>query len=59
MDFVERMVAMKSLRITNLVFPNMKSSLTAKYKATVIDALPKKKMLLISLDRVLAGMERS
>ncbi len=58
-DFIERMVEMKSLRIMNLVFPNMKSSLAAKYKATVIDALPKKKTLLISLDRVLAGMEHS
>jgi len=58
-DFVERMVVMKSLRLANQVFPNLKSSLTAKCQTTVIDALPKKKVLLISLDRMLAGMERS
>jgi hypothetical protein len=58
-DFVERMVEMKSLRIVSLIFPNMKSSLSASYEAAVIDALPKNKTLLISLDRILAGLERS
>ncbi|NOR66822.1 MAG: hypothetical protein GQ528_05655, partial [Woeseiaceae bacterium] len=58
-DFVERMVVMKSLRLTRLVFPNLKSSLEKKCQTTVKDALPKDKLLLISLDRLLAGMERS
>jgi hypothetical protein len=58
-DFIERIVEMKSLRLTNLIFPNTKPSLALQCKTTVIGALPKNKTLLISLDRVLAGLERS
>ena len=58
-DFVERMVVMKSLRLTKLVFPNVNASTAKECQATVMDALPKDKVMLISLDRVLASMERS
>ena len=58
-DFTERMVEMKSLRLTDQVFPNLSPSLAQQSKTAVIESLPTKKTLLISLDRVLAGLERS
>lgn len=58
-DFTDRMVVMKSLRLTNLAFPNMKSTVSRRCRIAVEGALPKDKVLLISLDRVLAGMDRS
>jgi len=58
-DYPERMVVMKSLRLTEMVFPNLKSSVALQCRTVVQEVLPQDKVLLISLDRVLAGMERA
>jgi hypothetical protein len=58
-DYPERMVVMKSLRLTEMVFPDLKSSLALQCRTVVKEVLPQDKVLLISLDRMLAGMERS
>jgi hypothetical protein len=58
-DFSGRMVVMKALRLTDQFFPNVKSSVAAQCQKLVNTVLPAKKVVLISLDRVLAGVERS
>jgi hypothetical protein len=54
-----RMVLLKNFRVTQFNFPNLDKGLAKKARAAINNALPKNKSLLISLDRVLAGLEQT
>ena len=58
-DFTSRTVLLKKLEITKLTFPNIDETLADKCRQTVKRSLPIGKTMTISLDRILAGLERT
>lgn len=58
-DFDSRTVLLENFEITKLTFPNIDEKLAAKCQSAVKKALPINKSMTISLDRILAGLERT
>ena len=58
-DFETRKVLLKNLQITKLIFPDIDDKTFAKCRKAVVEALPGNKSVVKSLDRILAGLERS
>ncbi len=58
-DFDTRTVLFKDFRITDLYFPNIDEKLATKCSKIVKKALPKNTTMLVSLDRVITGLERT
>ncbi len=58
-DFESRTVLLKDFKVTSLTFPNIDDRLAEKCREAVLGALPKSKLITISLDRVLAGLDRT
>ena len=58
-NFETRKVLLKNFRISDMVFPNVDKRKAEKCKSAVEDALPKDKTMVISLDRIMAGLDRA
>lgn len=58
-NFDSRMVLLKKFRVTQFNFPNLDQGLAKKARAAITNALPKNKSMLISLDRLLAGLKQT
>ncbi len=58
-DFESREVLFKNFQYTDMVFPNADDVQAAVYRKAVTDVLPEKKFMVISLDRVMAGLDRA
>lgn len=58
-DFESRIVFLNDFKITSLTFPNIDSKLADKCEKAVKSALPVGGSMTVSLDRVLAGIERT
>lgn len=56
--FNSRTVLFKNFRITGLHFPNIDDKLASKCSKSVRAAMPKNKTMLLSLERVIAGLEK-
>lgn len=58
-DLETRKVLLKNFQITDMVFPNVDDRKAGECKSAVENALPKDKTLVISLDRIMAGLDRA
>ncbi len=58
-DFGSRTVLLEKLAVTKLTFPNIDETLADKCRKAVKNSLPVGKTMTISLDRILAGLERT
>ncbi len=59
-DFDTRIVLLKNIKVTDMTFPNIEGQLSEKCQRAVIRALPLgNQSMTISLDRILAGLERT
>jgi len=58
-DFDSRIVLLKNLQIAGQTFPNVEDKLANKCRKAVSGALPESKSIIMSLDRILAGLERT
>ena len=58
-DFESRTVLLKNFKVVRMTFPNLDEQLVKTCEQVVLAALPKSKMITISLDRILAGLERT
>jgi len=58
-DFDSRTVLFKDFRITDVYFPTIEEKLADKCGKAVRKLLPKDKTLIVALDRVIAGLEKT